>query len=189
MDGERPEAFHGFNTPAAEITVRDDRRLLFSELSNKLLPVAIVAAIISVGCGGRRTQEAHAADTLGTVVGNMFSPFMHESPFYGTVVYLIPNTQASRDWWDRLTRKPNYWMRTPKDLELPYLDRTTCEDGGHFAFLKVRPGDYYLHANVFWVTFGGESTEVGGRAWIGSTTAAAGETALVTLRPPEFVFR
>ena len=151
--------------------------------------VVTLVALACVGCAGRGGRGTDSPSASGTIVGSMLNTFVHGAPFYGSVVYLVPDTQVSRSWWHGMSTDPDSWMWSPRDLRLPYVGRTTSEDGGLFAFSKVPPGAYFLHANVFWVMPGDGSSPVHGSAWIGTTTVAPGETVRVTLRPPEFVFR
>jgi TonB family protein len=161
------------------------------QLPRRLLDAVVLFALAMTGCAGRVTHETVGRDSTGAVLGVLFNPFRHENPFFGTVVYLIPNTERSRDWWHLLAKKPSYWLLSPRDQSLHYQDRTTCDESGRFWFSKIRPGDYFLHARGFWTNVGprDESTHISGRAWVASTTVAAGETVRVMLRPADDLFK
>jgi TonB family protein len=170
------------------IRILPERHLPASGFLRSLAALLIVSVVILTGCS-RSERKGTAAVSTGTIVGRLHGAFVHGgNPFYGSVVYLIPVTQLSEDWWVRFAR-PRYPLVDPQtERWLGFTARTTCDPGGHFQVDSVPPGDYYLYARVFWTATLGDSTCFGGGAWIGMATAAARETARVVLRTPFSVF-
>ena len=143
----------------------------------------------SSACQTLRSHPATAADSVSVVSGDLLDVSGQRNQFYGSVVYLIPNTRASRDWWDRLATRPKFWLADPYlELRLDYADRTTCDSAGRFAFKDVRPGDYFFHARVFWTNIVGQESLLDGGAYIAWTTVPAAETVHVMLKPPQLTF-
>lgn len=149
-----------------------------------------IAAIAVTGCASPGDRGPTIADSTGTITGHIADTFVHRSPpFYGSVVYLIPVSASTEDWWVRLAR-PRYALADPvSDRSLGYADRTTCDAAWRFQFSTVRPGDYYLYTRVLWTYAIGDSTGFGGGAWVGTATVAARETVRVTLRTPTVLFQ
>ena len=151
----------------------------------------IVVLALFLGCSSPRQGPLTATDSTGMITGGHRSgEFVHGSPpYYGSVVYLIPVTPSSEDWWVRLAR-PRYALVDPqRDRSLGFVDRTTEDPAGRFQFKGVRPGDYYLYARVLWTATIGDSTLFGGGAWVGTATVAPRETTRVVLVPPTMKFQ
>ncbi len=146
---------------------------------------AVVPLLLLLGCSGPRKAVPTAADSTATIVGELADPFVHGSPPYGSVVYLIPVTLFSQDWWDGLARRQYALVDPAYDGRLAFTDRTTCALGGRFQFTHVRPGDYYVYSRVLWAMAMGDSTIFGGRAWVAAAKVSAGDTFRLTLRPPD----
>ena len=66
---------------------------------------AVVSLLVLLGCSGARKAVPTAADSTATIVGELADRFVHGNPFYGSVVYLIPVTLLSQDWWNGLARR------------------------------------------------------------------------------------
>ena len=154
-----------------------------------LTVIAAVALIASAGCSDPKYMPG-VADSTGTIVGHVAEDGIDGTPpWYGSVVYLIPVTPSTEEWWVRLARPRDALVSPDNDHMLSFSDRTTCSASGEFTFPRVRPGDYYIHARVVWTYPIDDSTVVGGGAWIGSATVTARETARVALRPPGALFQ
>ena len=102
-----------------------------------LMMVALLV-LAATGCAGRSAHETNAADSTGTIVGHLAGAFMHGGPpFYGSVVYLIPMSASTEDWWVRLAQ-PRYALVDPQnDRSWGYADRTTCDPAGRFQLSRA----------------------------------------------------
>ena len=123
------------------------------------------------------------ADTTGTVAGRLHGEFVYSySPFYGSAVYLIPITPATKEWWAGLAR-PRYALIDPQqNSSIGFQDQTTVARDGGFAFHNVAPGEYYLYGRVLWAATARDTTSFGGDAWLGTVNVVSGDTARVALR-------
>jgi len=137
-------------------------------------------------CGSPRSQVATTGDSTAVVLGDLAGNFVHGSPLFGSVVYLIPVGHLSTEWWRGFAR-PLPPVQDP--LHIRVHERTTSDALGRFQFRDVPPGGYYLYARVIWISTiwvgyptPRESTFIQGYPWLGSVWVPRRDTARVVLR-------
>lgn len=165
---------------------------------------ALIAVAVALGgCSLPGHESADRTDSTGVVVGSLHYEFTHGfnvNPSYGSVVYLMPTTRSTEDWWMGLAAGAESLVEPSSEKSLGYADRTTCDEHGAFQFTGARPGEYYLYARVFLITPGevgrdprrpgnAGPADVVGMALLNTASVAAGDTTRVVLRSPRSVFR
>jgi hypothetical protein len=123
------------------------------------------------------------------VAGQLRGELVHGySPFYGTVVYLIPITTASKTWWHRFAGSHLELIDPIQNSSVAFRDRTVAAQDGSFSFHQVPPGSYYLYGRVLWASTAKDTTSFGGDAWLGTASVSTGDTTHVVLRNRRAVF-
>jgi hypothetical protein len=129
-----------------------------------LLLVACIGAGFATGCAStgvaRRTVPFNTVDFAaysgggsGVVAGQCFlkSRQGDVKKGAGELVYLVPVTPYTQEWWTR-SALGGERLSTPDPTLLRYVKITTADGEGLFRFDQVAPGRYYVVSEVTWQT-------------------------------------